>query len=116
MTQYQPIIFTEVITNEGSAYNASTGEFTAPSTGAYTFFYEFLVYPSGLIVLELQKENQTFAHSYAYGSDSHFKGASRSAIIDLVKGEKVKVVYFSGNGTLHGATYNKYTTFSGFKL
>ncbi|KAK3082823.1 hypothetical protein FSP39_006427, partial [Pinctada imbricata] len=116
MAQYQPIVFTEVMTNEGGAYDANTGEFTAPRTGAYAFFWEFLVFPKGTVVLELQKQHKTYAHSYAHGSDSEFEFASKSVIINLLKGETVRIVYFMGKGKLHGEAYNKYTTFSGFSL
>ncbi|KAK3092849.1 hypothetical protein FSP39_007869, partial [Pinctada imbricata] len=114
LKQDQPIIFTDVVTNEGEGYNASTGEFTAPKTGGYTFFWEFLVYGGGNIWLELQKNDTLFAHNVGHGADSFWEVASKSTIMNLVKGDRVKVVYHGGNGKIYGT--HRYTGFSGFSL
>ncbi|KAK3093748.1 hypothetical protein FSP39_019644 [Pinctada imbricata] len=114
LRQNQPIIFTDVVTNEGGRYNASTGEFTASKTGGHTFFWEFLVYGGGNIWLELQKNDKRFAYSVGHGADSFWEVASKSTIMNLIKGDRVKVVYHIGNGTIYGA--HRYTGFSGFSL
>ncbi|KAK3093854.1 hypothetical protein FSP39_021096 [Pinctada imbricata] len=110
----QSIVFTDVQTNEGGGYNSKTGEFTAPISGTYTFFWEFLVFPGGTIGLELQKNYKKFQHNYAHGSDSKYEVGSKSTIMNLVKGDKVRVVYVGGAGKIYGN--HRYTGFSGIFL
>ena len=40
----QPVVFTTVISNIGDAYNSSTGKFTAPVNGTYSFTVQLCVY------------------------------------------------------------------------
>ena len=57
--QHEPLVFTNVMSNQGEGYNASTGIFTAPRAGLYLFstqlcipsnrFFYFAVYVDGFI-------------------------------------------------------------------
>ena len=114
LSKNQPIIYTDVVTNEGQGYNVKTGEFTAPRAGGYSFQWEFLVHPGGNIWLELQLNNKFFAHCLAHGSDGNYEVGSKSTIMNLKKGDQVRVVYHYGNGKLFGGY--RYTGFSGFLI
>ena len=114
LSKKQPIIYTDVVTNEGQGYNVKTGEFTAPWAGGYSFQWEFLVFPGGNIWLELQLNNTQFAHCLAHGSDGNYEVGSKSTIMNLNKGDTVRVVFSIGNGKLYGGI--RYTGFSGFLI
>ena len=83
--------FTDINTNEGGAYNASTGEFTVPVTGTYFFANTATPY-------------STNSHSFSYlivdgniinyvwvGYVSGYNPATGHAVLHLVKGQRVWV-------------------------
>ena len=47
LSKNQPIIYTDIVTNEGQGYNVTTGEFKAPRAGGYAIQWEFLVHHGG---------------------------------------------------------------------
>ena len=83
--------FSHVYTNEGGAYNASTGDFTVPVTGTYFFAHtasawsQHYVSNSRLIV-----DGRSINYVYT-GFLRNFNPATGHAVLHLVKGQRVWV-------------------------
>ncbi|XP_067874726.1 complement C1q-like protein 3 isoform X1 [Heterodontus francisci] len=93
----QRIIYDSVVVNQGSAYNPSSGIFTAPVSGIYYFTYSLLgATTSEATALYLMKneENQNYIHSIL--NTSQAQTASMPAILSLTKRDRVWVRLDSG--------------------
>jgi hypothetical protein len=118
------VIFDTAITNVGSGYNTSTGIFTAPTTGFYSF--------SSSLFFAAAAGTTQFLIAVT-GSVQSFRAAQltvASAItsvawsMPMTAGDTVKIVPFadgSGNFQLNGAAlsstaFNPASIFSGFKV
>jgi hypothetical protein len=97
--------------NDGGGYNATTGEFTAPVTGIYTFTMSYYSDGSGA-----GRELKLFVNSSLYDYFAVDIGAStivpvKSITLKLTTGDVVKTVVFTGLSTQTGSG-----TFCGFKI
>lgn len=124
-TQYT-VIFDSVITQIGTAYNNSTGVFTAPVTGLYQFSFQFTIggltssHTSGYIKIipSTGPTIQSFFNPFAMSAGG-FLGGNISFLIylsatntvncavQIIGGTKVVEVYGAAAGS---------TSFSGFSL
>ena len=82
----QTVIFDEVVSNNGHAYNKHTGHFTAPRDGAYYFATSFLN-NGGRVHLQMMKNEQDIGRGQAY--PDHGSSGSIHAIVNLRKGDVV---------------------------
>jgi hypothetical protein len=57
---YGPVVFGEVLFNDGSAYNATTGQFVAPFAGVYAFEAHI---QQGLVNLEVNSSEWQFRNT-----------------------------------------------------
>ena len=71
------------------------------------------MHPGGYICLELQVNTDAFANGIP-GSYVNYEVCSKSTIMNLKKGDKLRVVFSNGNGKLYGS--NRYTGFSVFLI
>jgi hypothetical protein len=108
----QTIIFDEVVTNNGHAYNKHTGHFTAPRDGTYYFATSFLT-QSGSTHLQMMKNGQDIGRGVAY--PNHASTGSINAIVNLKKGDVVLLRHWAGAvaETING---NKRSEFVGYLL
>ncbi|KAK2862882.1 hypothetical protein Q5P01_002415 [Channa striata] len=108
----QTVVFNNVITNIGGAYNQCTGIFVAPIAGVYyfTFFYHaggehpsrLLLCKNGSLIVE-SSDHRTSAD----GADN----GGNAAFLQLDKGDQVFVRLVANN---HIWATSAITTFSGF--
>ena len=105
-----PIIFAEVVTNQGDGYNNTSGYFTAPYSGTYFFiatcgslFRD--VYAGFDLFVEHRRINYVFSHN----NDGFDTFATAHGIVHLYVGQRVWV-------RSSGAGYNTYASFSGLLI
>ncbi|XP_076436729.1 cerebellin-3-like [Babylonia areolata] len=105
--------FDRVLINEGGGYDPSTGQFTAPQAGLYSFSLHVVGGDhDGFTNLALQTGNQTVAVAFTEGQriDSNDQG-SCSAVLRLKQGQQVRVILEYGNPLIWGSNLS---SFSGF--
>uniref|UniRef100_A0A3Q3ILQ8 C1q domain-containing protein n=1 Tax=Monopterus albus TaxID=43700 RepID=A0A3Q3ILQ8_MONAL len=108
------LIYTEVLTNVGGAYNAETGEFTAPVRGVYYIRFTANAPTNFLMSAVLYKNNavQLIVHEQPSGEGSDT--ASNGAALLLERGDKLKLMLWPN--TQIWDNNNHHSTFSGFLL
>ncbi|KAL3854177.1 hypothetical protein ACJMK2_013455 [Sinanodonta woodiana] len=90
MQLHQHIKFDHVITNEGSAYDSSTGTFTAPVTGVYAFYLTVTNIPQYSASLVLAKNGNRLTSVLAHGTPtSGFQTSTIATMVTLHNGEQV---------------------------
>ncbi|XP_041648653.1 complement C1q tumor necrosis factor-related protein 4-like [Cheilinus undulatus] len=109
------LIYREVLTNIGGAYNPETGVFTAPIRGAY--YIRFTCngptnFPRSAVLYKNNAQIQLIAHEAESGAGSDT--ASNGATLMLEKGDTLKMVLW--HNTQIWDNSNHHSTFSGFLL
>ena len=110
------IVFDNVITNKGHAYDKMTGKFDAPFSGVYVFTMSVMVSPGQKEYLEIVKDGQNVITTLteAFGVTDMIS-SSRTATVELTAGNQVWIrtvnASYHGTGQIHG---NNYTTFTGW--
>ncbi|XP_019719274.1 uncharacterized protein LOC109512179 [Hippocampus comes] len=107
------LIYRDVLTNVGGAYNAETGEFTAPIRGVY--YVRFTTnaptdFTMSAVMYKNNAEIQLITHEQPSGQGSDT--ASNGAALLLEKGDKLKMVLW--HNTQIWDNSNHHSTFSGF--
>uniref|UniRef100_K1R4J1 Complement C1q-like protein 4 n=1 Tax=Magallana gigas TaxID=29159 RepID=K1R4J1_MAGGI len=106
------VIFSHVITNEGTAYDKSSGIFTCQLCGTYVFSWTIASSQHHQTTADLLVNDVSVGSTATYprGSDSVSKGSSTGFVVyNLKVGDKVRVI-------LNGTTIGKFSPFSGWKL
>ncbi|XP_052701490.1 complement C1q tumor necrosis factor-related protein 2-like isoform X2 [Crassostrea angulata] len=107
------VVFETVDLNEGQGYNASTGIFTAPSGGIYAFDWTTLTWKGQYAHTSLVVNDQYKSWNHCHDVISKtWLPCSKMTIVKLKQGDKVWIGVFSGTANM----YQKYTSFSGYKL
>jgi hypothetical protein len=97
--------------NDGAGLNTGTGEFTAPSTGIYTFDVKYIDPNDGGAGRKLMLFKNGNLYEYLESAINVNSTLSRSLTIKLTASDKIKVVIYTGTGTGIGTG-----TFSGYKV
>ncbi|GAB1603188.1 caprin-2-like, partial, partial [Argonauta hians] len=108
----ETIVFDNIVTNFGNAYNPETGIFISPMKGTYQFFVKILSGFNEKVETALIANNIEVTRLYSGAQHAH--GSSSAAVfIALDKGEEVyvKALYQKSNH-IHGV----YSTFGGYLL
>ncbi|TKS93146.1 Complement C1q-like protein 4 C1q and tumor necrosis factor-related protein 11 [Collichthys lucidus] len=101
------LIFNQVFTNVGGAYNNQTGIFTAPNKGVYHFTFMtfgYSCYTSGAMLL---KNGHLQVSTYEFKGQDTTDTTSNTVILELNVGETVNIMLWTG-----GKVYT--SVFSGF--
>ncbi|XP_035809493.1 uncharacterized protein LOC111576317 [Amphiprion ocellaris] len=109
------LLYKDVLTNVGGAYNKETGEFTAPIRGVYYIRFTANAptdFTMSAVLYKNDAEIQLIAHEQPSGSGSDT--ASNGAAFLLQKGDKLKMVLW--HNTQIWDNSNHHSTFSGFLL
>ncbi|XP_073330700.1 complement C1q tumor necrosis factor-related protein 3-like [Pagrus major] len=108
------LVYNQVFTNIGDAYNSSTGVFTAPVAGVYyfTLFYHAGGEHASILWLFKNSEMIVRTSDQKAGSDLADSGGN-GAVLQLQKGDEV---YVRMRANSHVWAAENQTTFSGFQL
>ncbi|XP_063058410.1 uncharacterized protein LOC134451913 [Engraulis encrasicolus] len=110
------VVFSEVITNVGQAYNSVSGFFTAPVSGVYYFRFTVSdILPTQYMHIQMHKNGQGLMYLAEYNNDSQRSYLSSGLTLQLEKGDAVNLVLPAGN-RLHDSKGSNHNTFSGFLL
>ena len=94
------VLWNQVLLNRGNSYNASTGRFTAPITGAY-LLHSHMNNTSGTGIhpeLRINSANTNYYRGFGVGSTAH---AGISAVVQMTAGDYADV-YTGGYGAIQG--------------
>ncbi|KAG5278325.1 hypothetical protein AALO_G00097710 [Alosa alosa] len=108
------LIFKQVISNVGNAYNSNTGFFTAPVRGVYDFSFSALSRGSSVTMAAVLRKNKKAVVSIYSTFSSHHNNASNGASLLLEVGDVVDVYLPANCRVLDNV--NHHTTFRGHLL
>ncbi|KAK3606237.1 hypothetical protein CHS0354_037911 [Potamilus streckersoni] len=113
------VVFDVAVTNQGEAYNPSTGVFMAPIAGLYQFNLIASVQNSPgvhAIHLHIMRSKTRIAYMFLNDHDKFWLQRTVSAIVYINKGESVyfQISIVSGKTFLNGEELH--THFSGFLI
>ncbi|KAI4795480.1 hypothetical protein KUCAC02_031382 [Chaenocephalus aceratus] len=109
------LVYTALLTNVGGAYNANTGEFTAPIRGVYYIRFTANApsnFPMSAVLYKNDNQIQLIAHEQPGGEGSDT--ASNGAALMLEAGDRLKMVLWTNTQIWDNS--NHHSTFSGFLL
>ncbi|KAK0044796.1 complement C1q-like protein 3 [Biomphalaria pfeifferi] len=108
------VTYDRVWTNIGNGYDPTTGVFTAPVDGTYTFLYHALAEFDGMLWLDFYQNSNYISSAYAH-IENQYGATSNSVTLNAKKGDQM---YITGHGTsiLYGLSDDVYATFSGYLL
>ncbi|XP_052777347.1 heavy metal-binding protein HIP-like [Mya arenaria] len=110
------IVFKTVVTNEGGAYDGTTGVFTAPVNGTYVFNSNIMAKAGKSIETSLKVNDINKLYLYSGGTASFYGPGSNMAVLNLNSGDKVKMVKHGPWGLEPFYIHATWSTFSGFLL
>lgn len=104
--------YDHVVTNLGGAYRSTTGIFTAPFRGLYSFSYSLMSYPSNEVHLEMVKNGKRV--SKVYSAPNTYPQSSQTLYLILNRGDTICIENSSSDkkAMLYEDT-GGYNTFSG---
>lgn len=107
------VIFETVDLNDGLGYDASSGIFTAPSGGLYVFDWTIMAHQGQYAHMSLFVNDQEKSWNHCYGGTTKaWLHCTKMTIVRLKQGDKAWIGVFSGPANI----YEKYTSFSGYKM
>ncbi|XP_074539247.1 complement C1q-like protein 4 [Halichoeres trimaculatus] len=109
------LIFKDVLTNIGQAYNSETGVFTAPTRGVYYIRFTANAptdFPMSAVLYKNNADIQLIAHEQESGAGSDT--ASNGATLLLEQGDRLSMQLW--HNTQIWDNSNHHSTFSGFLL
>nr|XP_034307450.1 complement C1q tumor necrosis factor-related protein 2-like [Crassostrea gigas] len=90
MKNQETVIFDKVSLNEGNAYNKTSGIFTAPMDGIYSFTWSILTQSGKYFVSEIVQNGHKVASNYCDGrGHDYWSMSTEHANIKMKKGDKV---------------------------
>lgn len=110
----QIVVFDQVITNIGQAYNPHTGIFTAPNDGIYFFACTFLRPPTATqLHLQMVQNSTEISRGHA-ATGGGSQAGSMNAVVYMHTGDVVKVRHYPGVGSeiIHG----DWSFFTGYRI
>lgn len=116
----ETVIFNQASLNKGSAYDTTTGEFTAPTNGVYSFSWTTMSETEKYFITEIVLNSSPVAYNFTDGR-GRTKNAgnvmsSSNAIIEMRKGDKVWIRAHDKYGQFARCVNGQWCFFSGFKL
>jgi hypothetical protein len=110
------MVFTEVILNEGGAYNNENGVFTVPYDGVYTFSVQLCVQPGTYVDFAFMANDKPFTQvRFNKHPTSYFSCNNYDAVTIARKNDQVKIkVKSCSSGQILSESYSSYwNMFSG---
>ena len=78
LAPHQQVVFNNVISNVGDAYNSSQGHFTSPVLGVYVFFVTATNIPGHSVSLSLMSNSNQIAFTLAHGASAILDNGRRA--------------------------------------
>ncbi|CAC5401346.1 unnamed protein product [Mytilus coruscus] len=95
------ILFEDVATNEGKHYSPSTGVFTVPQNGLYSFGCMIMSSGKHFVHYKWFKNDTYFLNGWVAKTD-HANSQTQNIILYMKKGERMYIKLVSG-GAIHGS-------------
>uniref|UniRef100_A0AAY4CY07 C1q domain-containing protein n=1 Tax=Denticeps clupeoides TaxID=299321 RepID=A0AAY4CY07_9TELE len=109
------LVYKNVITNVGNAYNSATGIFTAPQKGVYMFIYHNVVFAAHSSTMSLFKNALKIVSTVEWKSEHDgIDSGSNGVMLLLEQGDQVYIQLWKDSWVYDDA--NNFTTFSGTLL
>nr|XP_011418283.1 heavy metal-binding protein HIP [Crassostrea gigas] len=108
------VVFADVTLNKGNAYNATTGKFTAPVKGHYSFTWTIATQSGAWFSTLLVINGKPISYNHVNGKSqgaNHETGSS-SVILKMEKNDVVSIIMYQTGEIAYGL----WSSFSGFKL
>lgn len=111
MRNHETVIFDKVSLNEGKAYDSTSGKFTAPLDGTYSFTWTTLTQSGKYFLSEIVRNGQPFVYNWTDGRGLTGSTMSTShANIKMQKGDKAWIrVHGSSGQFVRGGDYSYFT-------
>ena len=114
-TNNQKVLFGNVISQQGTEYDRSTGVYTAAEDGLYVFYVNIMAYKGKYCQGYISKNSVAMAQFYSDGRGimaHNWQMGGNMVVINLVKGDKVWIQTRSCNDIYP----DKYSIFIGCKI
>ena len=116
---HQHVIFDNVVSNVGNAYNSRDGHFSAPAVGLYSFFLTATNVPGYSASLSLMLNGLTKAVTLAHGTSNapgQWETSTCSVVLMLARGEEVWAQNEGAFSTVEQLDGHLYSSFGGFLI
>ncbi|XP_052105645.1 complement C1q-like protein 3 [Mytilus californianus] len=109
------VVYDTVITNTGSSYNPSNGNFIAHYEGLYFISWTTLTEPNNYFITDLIHNSKQIVsnHASARGVSTEYMTATQSVVLQLAAKDEV---FIKSRGTQKSLYGQGYSTFTGFKI
>nr|XP_011412014.2 complement C1q-like protein 3 [Crassostrea gigas] len=104
----QTVKYDAVLTNDGNGYDDRTGVFTCPVAGTYMFVVDSLSWPGIWLKLKVNKLTVGKLH-VSSGHKVDLIQISRTVIVKLKPGDRVKVENAANGGKIYHEMYSGFT-------
>eukprot|EP00105_Crassostrea_gigas_P004910 XP_011418280.1 PREDICTED: heavy metal-binding protein HIP-like [Crassostrea gigas] len=108
------VVFGTVTLNTGKGYNPTTGKFTAPSRGHYSFTWTIATRPGYMFSTQLVINGNPVSYTHVNGKTggNNYETGSSTVILKMEKNDVVSILlYYTGE-----LAVGLWSSFSGFKL
>ena len=110
----EKVVFDQIVTNIGSAYDASSGIFTTPTDGVYVFAWTVLTNPGYLFDTELVVDGNIKLYNAAdSGGGKSYESSGCTGVLQLKSGEKV---WIRKHGQYGNLLRSQWSSFSGWQI
>ncbi|XP_045195286.1 heavy metal-binding protein HIP-like [Mercenaria mercenaria] len=110
---HQNIVFDDIVTNVGNAYNNHQGVFIAPVSGLYLITTSILSGPNKEIWADIVVNGTEIVRLNGRGTDGRHGNGAQTVVIALKKGDDVSVQNVRTDDDYWG---DKYSSFGGFLI
>lgn len=108
------VVFGTVTLNTGKGYNPTTGKFTAPSRGHYSFTWTIATHPGYMFSTQLVINGNPVSYTHVNGKTggNNYETGSSTVILKMEKNDVVSILLYNTGELANGL----WSSFSGFKL
>ncbi|XP_055999785.1 complement C1q-like protein 3 isoform X2 [Ostrea edulis] len=115
VTAHAVVKYHHVLTNWGGAYQPTTGVFTAPYNGLYSFSCSLMSHPENHVHLGIMKSD--IGLSVVFSNAKTYPQSSQTLQLLLNKGDKIWIRNNNGRASsIHDRSVSNYNVFSGFLI